>query len=133
MNLGWGVKKLSLAITVMCVCLSSLVFGYELPTEDELKGLVTQKALVEMQDAKCKAITDIAELVMKGRQNGISINNQLQQLLSYTVMPADLIEKERELIVKAYKLPKFDNKRDQLFITMEFSTKAFLECKKKVL
>jgi hypothetical protein len=108
---------------------SCFAFGYELPTADELKGLVTQKALIEMRDIKCKAIPEIAELVMKSRQEGISMNKQLQQLLSYTTMPADLVEKERELIVEAYALPKFETNRDKLFIIMEFSTKAFINCK----
>jgi hypothetical protein len=123
-----GMKKaLFVCLIVGLPCLS---FGYELPTEDELKGLVTQKALIEMRDLKCKTVLDIAELVMKGRQSGITIDKQLQQLLSYTTMPADLVEKERELIVEAYKLPQFESKRDQYFITKEYSTKAFLECKK---
>lgn len=117
-------------ILVVMVGLSCLTSGYKLPTEDELKGLVTQKALIEMRDLKCKTVPDIAELVMKGRQEGISIDKQLQQLLSYTTMPADLVEKERRLIVEAYALPVFESKRDQYFIIKEFSTKAFLECKK---
>lgn len=121
-------KKIILAGVVGS--LSCWALGYELPTEEELKGLVTQKSLIEMQDLKCKTVPDIAELVMKGRQGGISIDDQLQQLLSYTTLPADLIEKERKLIVEAYKLPRFESKRDQYFITKEFSTKAFLECKK---
>ena len=110
--------------------LSCLTFGYELPTEEELKRLLTQKATIEMQDLECETVPKIAEWVMKQRQEGISIDTQLHNPLTNTDGLKSFSKIERELLVEAYKLPKFETKRDKLFITMEFSTKAFINCKK---
>ncbi len=120
-------KMLFLAVMVGLPCLA---FGYELPTEEELKSLVTQKATIEMQDLECKTVPKIADWVMKQRQEGISIDTQLHNPLTNTDGLKSFSKIERELLVEAYKLPKFETKRDKLFITMEFSTKAFINCKK---
>ncbi len=113
--------------------LPCLALGYELPTEEELKRLVTQRATIEMQDLECKTIPKIAEWIMKGRQDGVSIDDQLQEPLTNTNELKNFAKIERELVVEAYGLPKFETKRDKLFITMEFSTKIFIECKKRML
>ncbi|TCM62299.1 hypothetical protein EC844_12527 [Acinetobacter calcoaceticus] len=122
-------RKVFLAVGV--ISLSCSVSGYELPSEEELKRLVTQKAAIEMQDLECNTVPKIAEWVMERRQDGISIDDQLQKPLTDTGELKIFAKIERQLVVEAYALPKFETSRDKLFITMEFSTKAFINCKKK--
>lgn len=80
----------------------------------------------------CKTVSEIAASVMKGRQVGMSINEQFE--LVDKVFGDSLSEKGmqelKDMVVMAYKRPRMSTAKMQTEMVTDFSNDIFVACYK---
>lgn len=103
----------------------------ELLIKQKILSMLDKKHEIEALDRKCKTVYELAQVIMRSRQKGITLADQLNILdreIS-TPFPADLKEKERKMTMEVYDLPKFDTEGGQFLTTEYYALRSFLDCR----
>jgi hypothetical protein len=74
----------------------------------------------------CKGSSDLAKVIMKKRQSGLSISEMMEKNQTYGE-----VQKEADLYtISAFKVPRYDVKEYQDKAILDFSNDIYLECVK---
>lgn len=91
-----------------------------------LLGLATP-AWAEDWHSICGKISQVAEVVMKNRQNGISMQKMIEASKTNSGALDTLAE---EIVIKAYSQPKYSTDKMQQNSINEFRDESYLSCVK---
>jgi hypothetical protein len=102
------------------------------PSKDDLIEMENQRYAIEKKGLLCKAAFDIADYVMKARQDGITKINQLETLRQNPHKNSDYTKYEFSLIDKAYDEPAYETNIEKFAVTKRFAYKTFFDCYKSI-
>jgi hypothetical protein len=92
-----------------------------------LTGLAVPASTGTFSDEKCAAFAAFARMIMRVRQNGAWT---LQNMLAIVDQEKDQASKdfEREIVLQAFEVPRFDFQDDQIKQADEYRDKVRLTC-----
>ena len=110
--LGWGVKKILLAFSL--VCSAGVNAESEVPVENYVKA--------------CPLVYELAKTIMESRQMGMPIAEAIKPIIG--VDDKDVQQLNKDLVIAAYKTPIGDSSENKQQIIDDFANQLALECLK---